>query len=81
MPQVLIDGLDYAQRDERSFPALAHLLVHGEHVAPSGLPSNALDPILAQTAELIRTCWLDLQFGEVGPPPVLGLPLEPIPIT
>jgi hypothetical protein len=75
MPQVLIDGLEYAQRDERSFPALAHLLVHGEHIAPSDLPSNALDPILAQTAELIRTCWLDLQFGEVGPPPVLGLPL------
>ena len=75
MPQVLIDGLEYAQRDERSFPAVAHLLVHGEHVAPSGLPSNALDPILARTAELIRASWLDPQFGEVGPPPVLGLPL------
>jgi hypothetical protein len=74
-PQVLIDGLEYAQRDERSFPAVAHLLVHGEYGAPCGLPSNALDPILAQTAELIRACWLDPQFGEVGPPPVLGLPL------
>jgi hypothetical protein len=74
-PQVLVDGLQYAQRDERSFPAVAHLLVHGEHVAPTGAPSNALDPILARTAELIRACWLDPQFGEVGPPPVLGLPL------
>jgi hypothetical protein len=74
-PQVLVDGLEYAQRDERSFPALAHLLVHSEHIAPSGLPSNALDPVLAQTAELIRACWLDPQFGEAGPPPVLGLPL------
>jgi hypothetical protein len=74
-PQVLIDGLQYAQRDERSFPAVAHLLVHSEHVAPSGLPSNALDPILARTAELIRASWLDPQFVEVGPPPVLGLPL------
>ena len=74
-PQVLIDGLQYAQRDERSFPAVAHLLVHGEHVAPSGLPSNALDPILTRTAELIRASWLDPQFGEAGPPPVLGLPL------
>lgn len=74
-PQVLIDDLQYAQRDERSFPAVAHLLVHGEHVAPSGPPSNALDPVLAQTAELIRASWFDPQFGEVGPPPVLGLPL------
>jgi hypothetical protein len=74
-PQVLIDGLEYAQRDERSFPAVAQLLVHGEYAAPSGMPSNALDPILARTAELIRACWLDPQFGEVGPPPVLGLPL------